>query len=103
MAALLKTNDTSTDITPHNGRSFDLQELQQLVGGYIEVVPVNVNDEPSYLVLDEDGKREPKPVNTFATMLFHLAGGAPHDYIAGDAVLCTRTEMGEDDEPPEAE
>jgi hypothetical protein len=103
MAMLLSTDGHGIRwIQPTNGRrSFTLQELQAYVGGYIEVVPtpvVVIGGHPSYLVVNEDGKQAQLPYNHTATVLLHLAGGMPTDYVVGDVVLCTRADMDDDDD-----
>lgn len=62
-----------------------LQVLQDLVGGYIETVPVRMKPEEGVwplLIVDEEGKLKGKPLNTAATLLADV----DHS-IVGDAVL----------------
>lgn len=62
-----------------------LQVLQDLVGGYIETVPVRKkSDEDAWilLIVDEEGRLKGKPLNKPATLLADV----PHG-IVGDAVL----------------
>jgi hypothetical protein len=47
-----------------------------------------------WLVLNEEGKLQQMPVNQLATRLYHLAGGALDDFVVGDVVLATGTEIG---------
>ena len=67
----------------------DLKALQAAVGGLIEIVGTN---DGRLLVLDEEGKLKNKPINEAATA---LARGviADTDYIVGDAVVVTDTEV----------
>jgi Domain of unknown function (DUF3846) len=86
---------------PADGRAvFSLKELQTAVGGYIEVVraPYLVDDAPTYLVLNEDGKRLNLPINRFATAMYHAAGGARDDVIVGNVVLATHRELQAEDD-----
>jgi len=105
MAALLKPGEPPIPFTPKDGRAmFTLAELQAAVGGYIEVVPAPVNDVdngPTYLVLNEDGKRDNLPINGFATALYHSAGGARDDWIVGTVILATFRELNGDDDEAE--
>lgn len=106
MGALLKPGEPPIPFMPKDGRvMFTLEELQTVVGGYIEVVPAPlavVDDGPMYLVLNEDGKRDNLPINGFATALYHQAGGARDDCIVGNVVLASRRELnGDDDEAEE--
>jgi hypothetical protein len=83
MATLLQPDGATSTITPANGRTFALDELQQLVGGYIEFVPVN---EQGWLVVNEDGKLKNLPENPKATQLFNHP-------ICGVAMLCSVDEV----------
>ena len=62
-----------------------LKEMQEYVGGYIEVV--YINDE-SEMVIDEEGKLKGKSVNKEATTIAHEHQAIFNDdYIAGDVML----------------
>lgn len=66
----------------------DLKELQEMVGGYIEVVcPVLIRELDPYMrmVVNESGKIYDLPANRMGTALY----GNPYDGIVGDIVLCT--------------
>jgi hypothetical protein len=94
-------SDQFIEVEPDNGSAFTVQELQEFVGGYIEIVrgPRFANG-PTFIVINEDGKRT-LPRNGFATYLYHLGGGPFDDWIVGDVLVCSRAELGEDDEPEE--
>jgi hypothetical protein len=78
---------------------FRIDELQLLVGGHFEIhAAPTVDGITMYLVSNDEAKLHPHHINGFATSLFQQAGGPMDDYIAGNAVVCTRTELGEDDE-----
>jgi hypothetical protein len=83
-AILYKTDGTSQPIKPQDGRKFGLAELQQMVGGYIEVIYLS---EGRLMVLNEEGKLRGLPVNAKATAvaLPFLGEG---DFIVGDALVC---------------
>jgi hypothetical protein len=102
VAVLLKANGASETVSPASGPAFTLSELQAFVGGYIEIVraPFVLIDtqEQTWLVLNEDGKREQLAVNYKATALYHQAGGARDDRIVGDVLLATHTEVGGGDD-----
>jgi len=89
MATLLKSDGTKETITPANGKTFTLKEMQTLVGGFIQIIglPNGAN-----LVMNEDGKIEELPYNLEATLLGEKAGIATEDYIVGDVVLCENGE-----------
>ena len=102
MATLLSASSDPCFIEPANGRTFTLQELQTLVGGDIETVRTDLQlpeagrFDTLILVINEHGKHHDLPLNRWATALAVLGRG---DHIVGDAVLCTPTELGEDDGP----
>lgn len=81
MAVLLRPGEEPMLLHPPNGTNWQLEELQALVGGYIEVVSTI---DGRFLVLDDLSKIKNKPVNITATRLY-IHGRS--DVIAGDAVL----------------
>lgn len=86
MKGLLITPEASvTEFVPANGRDYTLEELQKGVEGCIEIIDLT---DKSIMVVNEDGKGRLYP-NMMATV---IAKGCraifPHDYIAGNAVLC---------------
>jgi hypothetical protein len=103
MALLLKASGAIVDLIPGNRRVFTLPELQTAVGGYIELVRApeglrDVDGDPMWLVINEDGKRFQLAINTCATVLYHRAGGRPDDVVVGDVILGTHAELGGGDE-----
>jgi hypothetical protein len=88
-------------IEPADGRSFTLDELQALVGGYIEVVGLApAGDSDRYvLVVNEDGLSMRLPPNPGATAAVVAANPRvcllPHG-ILGPALLCRLTPEGVD-------
>ena len=98
MAVHLPPGRAALLVEPTNGHTFTLTELQTLVGGYIEVVPLRPGPgRPgrTYLVLNEDGKRLNLPYNSAATYLLeYQAVVVPlGDVVVGDAVVCTHREL----------
>lgn len=101
MARLYRPDGTQEDVTPADGRTFSLEELHALVGGYIEIVGLGHTANGSMLafIVDEDGKRKDYPCNPRATALWHARRAHQNaDVIVGAALLCTITRAGEDDE-----
>ena len=82
-AKLYKADGTILEVVPSNGSDFQLDELQAMVGGYIEIVSAGKG---KIMVIDNEGKLKGKPVNDAATMIFMQAGY--YDIIAGDALVC---------------
>ena len=75
----LKANDEAPLIEP-KGETWTLEELQELVGGYVEIV-YPPKHPGRVLVINENGKLTGLPFNKNATHLW------PHDDIVGDVVL----------------
>lgn len=73
-------------ISPANGKDFQLEEVQKIVGGYIEVVQIT----PDVIaIVDEEGKIKRKEPNPLATIIVNSAGGIwRNDYIAGEMIIC---------------
>lgn len=95
MATWLRADGTADVLTLPAGDAAALAAFQRAVGGYIEVVATRYqlrNGEPLIVVVNESGLLGGLPHNVIASV---IAG----QYIAGDAVLCTRAEL----EPPEHE
>ena len=66
MNGLLITPEASvTELVPANGRDFTLEELQESVGGCIEIIDLT---EKTILVVNEDGKGRLYP-NMMATVI----------------------------------
>ena len=83
MAQIIRVDGTLTDVEPENGTDFKLEELKDIVGGYIEIIDL---PRGMILVIDEEGKCKDKPHNPTATVAFQLTGRK--DWIAGDVLLC---------------
>lgn len=89
MAKIYKVNGEILDIEPKNGSDFSLEELQGVVRGYIEILPLN-NDE--IMVMNEEGKCDNLGINLMATSLM-LCAGYRHDFIVGDVLVCKSDEV----------
>lgn len=84
MATLYKTDGTSEEVTPKNGKDFKLDELNAFVEGFIEIVRLKGG---KILVINEEGKLEGLKFNDKATELYQKAHG-PVDVIVGNALYC---------------
>lgn len=95
MAELLKADGTVEQVSPANGNKWSLDELQRLVGGFIEAPPWLA---PLRMVWNEDGGPRGLPVNQAATdrVLARLQekGGALRyiPTIRGDVVVLAKGE-----------
>lgn len=86
-AIIIHTDGTEEKVSPANGNDFSLEEVQKIVGGYIEVVNLGngnilvCHEEGKLLCLDENPKattiaREHKAI--FST-----------DYMVGNILMCS--------------
>jgi hypothetical protein len=82
MAKLIKVDGTVTEVSPKDGKHFSLEELQEFVGGDIQMVQT-ISGRLMYM--DEEGKLKNKPVNEKATDLF---GYRAYDLVVGDVLIC---------------
>lgn len=84
-ALLIRTDESVTPIVPVNGGDFTLEELQDYVDGYIEVVRLT---DQAIMVINEEGK-DVLPINPMATVMAKATSSIfPWEYIAGDVVMC---------------
>lgn len=80
---IMHTDGTVTPVTPKEGKTYQLEELQALVGGYIELLPLEQN---RYAVVNEDGMLHGLPVNPGASLLLG-------QFIVGPAVIIPRSSL----------
>lgn len=89
MATLITTNGDIVKLEPKNGTDFTLKELQDIVGGHIEIVHLNENE---IMVLNEDGKLIGLPTNVKATFTFQSMTNI-HDFIVGNVLICNNEQV----------
>jgi hypothetical protein len=70
-------------IEPKNGTDFSLEELNNIVGGYIEILPLG---DDRIMVVNEEGKLNRLPVNMKATYIVNGIGYK--DTIVGNVLVC---------------
>ena len=87
MATLIKSNGEETNVLPKNKTDFKLDELQNFVGGIIEIVKTK---DGKTMVINEEGKVNDLPFNQKATEIYLYN---EHDFIAGDVVVCESNEL----------
>lgn len=85
MATIYKTNGGIIEIQPKNKKDFKLKEMQDIVGGYIEIVYL---EDGRLMVVNEEGKVDGLDVNWNATA---LVGG--YDIIVGDVLVCNQSQI----------
>lgn len=87
MGQLIQPDGTTQEVQPQ-GKRLTLQDLQRLVGGYIQFIPLT---DGRWLAVDEDGKPKGLPVNVRVTAMAALPG----DFIVGTAVVLSAAERKE--------
>lgn len=89
MAHIYYANGEIKEVTPKNGTDFQLEELQEIVGGYIWVIGLQEDTEQRIIVVNDEGKLKGLQMNEKAT---ELAQGfdaiSQIDYIVGDVLVC---------------
>lgn len=85
MAILMKADGTITTVHPKDGVSFQLDELQAFVGGYIEIIHLK-SKEHCIMVVNEEGLIIGLPFNRDASLIY----GSP---LVGDVLMCNDSEV----------
>ena len=81
MAMILKADLTTEKVSPKNGKKFNLKELQEFVGGFIELVPGTTT-----AYCNEEGRLKGLPFNSQASDLFGMV-------LVGNVVVCNKKEI----------
>lgn len=74
---------------PKNNKVFTLEELKSVVGGYIEIVPL---EEGYSMVVNEEGKLLNLPINEGATRVYRASRNT-EDFIVGNVLICSNKEI----------
>ena len=90
MATIIKANGETIDVKPKNGTDFSLEEMKEIVGGYIEVLFLEGGD---LMVVNEDGKNMNLPLNKEATEIITGDIYYDGDCIVGDVLVCERNQI----------
>lgn len=88
MGNLIYPDGTHRDVVPEDGKHFTLDELQELVGGYIELVP-GEHTETYDVVVNEEGKLRGLEANPTATEYCGVTG---LDTLVGNVLILTGEE-----------
>lgn len=96
-AVLYKHSGEVIQVTPKNGKVFDLEELQEMVEGYIEIFSIS---EDHQLVLNEEGKIQGLPRNAKATEMFYNFLQCD---LVGNVLACPASALDDDDDDTEDE
>lgn len=78
-------------VTPKE-KTYTLEELQEFVGGNIELLFIPNSDK--CMVVNEEGKIMHLPVNPIATSIFNVFfDNRYHDIIVGNVLLCESNQI----------
>lgn len=87
MAQIFYTDGREEQVTPENGKTFTLEELQKIVGGYVQLIDLG----EQFMVVDEEGKIKRQKRNEQATAIFRARTYTMYgDYIVGVALICDK-------------
>lgn len=92
MAIIIKTTGETIEVKPKNGTDFQLEELQEVVGGYIQILPIYRTGK--VMVVNEEGRLEHLPWNGKATTYAKQNNAIfPNDYIVGNVLVCEQKQI----------
>lgn len=97
MALLIRVDGSVVELRLPKRRPEKLAMLQELVGGYIELVPLRPGRygdlkivDSDLMFCDEDGYRHERAQNLVASV---MSSQFPPHYVVGDVVLCRDGEI----------
>lgn len=84
----IKANGDIEYVSPKDNKKFTLKELQDFVGGYIEIVAVKDSalTQGNIMIVNEEGKLKDLDLNQIATAIY----GNSNDFIVGDVLITKR-------------
>ncbi len=85
-AYTLDIDGTKTEAVPANGKDFQLEEMYDLTGSIIVEIH-RLPGRKEWIVMDEEGIRNEKPVNAAATVLAHNLNGP----VLGKVLVCEQS------------
>ena len=88
MAKVIPVVGEPYEVQPKNGKFFELEELQKIVEGYIEIVRL---DNGKLMVVNEEGKLAGLPFNEIATAIYQKYRG--FDCIVGNVIISNKHEI----------
>lgn len=86
MATIYRVGGVIENYEPkeENGNVFTLNEMQNIVSGFIEII--NLGDK--YMVVNEEGKMRGLGINWEATKIYRKAYPHSNDVIVGNVLVC---------------
>ena len=86
-SVIIKADGLQKKVDPANGTDFSIDELNEFVDGYIEILHIG----DKLLVCNEEGKLKNLQYNATATCLINAVG--IKDYIVGNALFCDKDKI----------
>ena len=86
---IYKTTGEVIEISPKNGAFYTLDELQEIVGGSIEIIHLTNN---KIMVINDEDKLINLLHNENATILYKFCLDTD-DFIVGDALVCDKSKI----------
>ena len=83
-AQIIKTTGEVIEVEPNNKSDFSLKEMQDIVGGYIEIVHLGNR---KCMVVNEDGVYMNLPLNHKASNMYQ------RNVILGDVLICNSNQI----------
>jgi hypothetical protein len=96
MAQIIKTTGEVINVSPKNGKVFELEEMQAVVshtdknGVEHHWIEAHILRDGRYLICNEEGKLIGCDINVKASQLFRHSY---HDTIVGDVLVCDINEI----------
>lgn len=83
---IIKEDGTTVNYSPRSGGHYELDELQSIVGGYIQIISLH---DGRLMVINDEGKQLALPMNSLATDIALEQGAIfANDFIVGDVLIC---------------
>ena len=86
-SVIIMADGLQKKVDPANGTDFSIDELNEFVDGYIEILHIG----DKLLVCNKEGKLKNLQYNATATCLINAAG--IKDYIVGNALFCDKDKI----------
>lgn len=91
MAHYVTTDGDVKTVTPKNGKTFDLEEMQGYVGGLIEMIYLTAD---KIMIINEEGKLCNLDLNILATRVAYQHQAIwQNDYVVGNVLVCDDSEL----------
>jgi len=90
VGTIYRTDGSTRRVLPANNKEFSLTELQNVVGGLIELVCLAPGYGDSIMYCNEEGKLHRLPYNEGATALLDHDND---DFIAGDTIVIRHAKL----------